>query len=188
MADRRFLNFLCCLLCTLTSTKNLEVDATDNPLRHGTCGVEEGEDGFCDSGDENMYLENVVILELKGTGARLQNKEAVESFSDDSTVEKTSNEDGKSVFDRKDENVYRENVVISDLKDSGTSLQNKDGVDISSEGSLAEKPSNGNNNSLSEAGDKQIQVINNSTNEWLGLQIPVVDGVKVSTRSSRGFF
>ena len=172
----------------MTSTKNLEVDATDNPLRHGTCGVEEGEDGFCDSGDENMYLENVDILELKGTGSSLQSKEAVESFSDDSTVEKTSNEDGKSLFDRKDENVYRENFVISDLKDSGTSLQNKDGVDISSEGSLAEKPSNGNNNSLLEAGDKQIQVINNSTNEWLGLQIPVVDGVKVSTRSFRGFF
>lgn len=138
MADRRSLSFICCLLCLLINTKNLVVDATDNnPLRHGTCSVEEGEDGFCDSGDENMYVEN---------------------------------------------------VDISDLKDAGASLQNKDDVEISSEGSPAETPSTGDDNSLLEVSDKQFHVINNSTNEWLGLQIPVVDGVRVSDSFSLPVF
>lgn len=129
MADRRSFNFVCCVLCILISAKSLGVDATDNSLRHGTCDIEEGEDGFCDSEDENMYLENIEISDLKNTEACLQNKEDVE---------------------------------------------------ISSESSLAEKPRNEDDNSLSEVVDKQIHVINNSTNEWLGLQIPVVDGVRVS--------
>ena len=185
MADRRSSSFICCLLCILISTKNLRVDATDDPLRHGTCSVEEGDDGFCDSGDENMYLENVDISDIKDTEASLRNKEEVESFSEDSPIEKTSN----SLFDSKHENMYRENVDVSDLKDTGASLQNKDDVEISSEGSPAETPSSEDDNSLSEVNDKQIHVINNSTNEWLGLQIPVVDGVRVSDSFSlRAFF
>ena len=232
MADRRSLSFICCLLCLLINTKNLVVDATDNnPLRHGTCSVEEGEDGFCDSGDENMYVENVDISDLKDAGASLQNKEEVESFSEDLPVEKTSN----GLFDSKHENMYRENVDVSDLKDAGASLQNKeevesfsedspvekrsnslfdnkqenmhrenddvsvfkdagaslqnkDDVEISSEGSPAETPSTGDDNSLLEVSDKQFHVINNSTNEWLGLQIPVVDGVRVSDSFSLPVF
>ena len=189
MADRRSLNILCSLLCLLISTENLRVDATDNPLRYGTCGIgEEGEDGFCDSGDENMYLENVDNSDLKGTGASLQNKEEVESFSDDSTADKASSEDGKSLFDSTDENVYDKNVVISELKDTEASLQSNEDVKIASEGFLAEKPSNEDGNSLSEASDKQIHHINNSTKEWLGLQIPVVDGVEVSASFLLTFF
>ena len=184
MADRRSFNFICCLLCALVSTKNLRVDATDNPLRHGTCGIEEGEDGFCESGDENMYLENVDISDLKDTGTSLQNKEGVESFSEDSPVEKTSN----SLFDSKYENMYRENVDITDLKDTGASLQTNDDVENSSGGSPAEIPSSEDDKSLSEVSDKQIDVINNSTNEWLGLQIPVVDGVRVSDVFLPAFF
>ena len=185
MADRRSLSFICCLLCLLINTKNLVVDATDNnPLRHGTCSVEEGEDGFCDSGDENMYVENVDISDLKDAGASLQNKEEVESFSEDSPVEKRSN----SLFDNKHENMYRENDDVSVFKDAGASLQNKDDVEISSEGSPAETPSTGDDNSLLEVSDKQFHVINNSTNEWLGLQIPVVDGVRVSDSFSLPVF
>ena len=185
MADRRSLSFICCLLCLLINTKNLVVDATDNnPLRHGTCSVEEGEDGFCDSGDENMYVENVDISDLKDAGASLQNKEEVESFSEDSLVEKRIN----SLFDNKHENMHRENDDVSVFKDAGASLQNKDDVEISSEGSPAETPSTGDDNSLLEVSDKQFHVINNSTNEWLGLQIPVVDGVRVSDSFSLPVF
>ena len=185
MADRRSLSFICCLLCLLINTKNLVVDATDNnPLRHGTCSVEEGEDGFCDSEDENMYVENVDNSDLKDAGASLQNKEEVESFSEDSPVEKRSN----SLFDNKHENMHRENDDVSDFKDAGASLQNKDDVEISSEGSPAETPSTGDDNSLLEVSDKQFHVINNSTNEWLGLQIPVVDGVRVSDSFSLPVF
>lgn len=167
--------------------KSLGVHATDKSLRHGTCGIEEGEDGVCNSGDENMYLENVDISDLKDTGASIQNRE-VESFSEHSPVEKTRSEDGNSLFDSKDENMYPENVVISDLKDTGASLQNKDYVEIASEVSLGEKPSSEDDNRLSEVGDKQIHVIDNSTNEWLGLQIPVVDGVRVSVSFLLTFF
>ena len=184
MADRRSLSFICCLLCVLISTKNLGVDATDNPLRHGTCAIEEGEDGFCENGNENMYLESVDISDLKDTGANLQNKEAGESFSEDSLVEKTS----YSLVDSKHENMYHENVDISDSKGTGANLLNKDDVQISSEDSQAETPSSEDDKSLSEVSDKQIHVINNSTNEWLGLQIPVVDGVRVSDSFLPAFF
>ena len=187
MADKRSLDLIYCLLCILISTKCLGVNATDKSLRHGTCGIEDGENGFCDSGDENMYVDNVEISDLNDTEASLQNKE-VEIFSEDSLVEKTGSEDGKSLFDRKHENINRENVDPPDSKDTGASLQNKDDVEISSEGSLAEKPRSEDGNSLSEVSDKQIHVIHNSTNEWLGLQIPVVDGVKVSDSFPLTFF
>ena len=52
--------------------------------------------------------------------------------------------------------------------------KNKEDVEISTEGSLAKEPSSEDDNSLSKVRNKQIYVINNSTNEWLGLQIPVV--------------
>ena len=180
MADRRSFNLVCCVLCILINTKSLRVDAADKTLRHGKCDIEESEDGFCDSENENMYLENVDVSDLKDTGASLQNKKEVESFPEDSLEEKTSSEDGNTLFDSKDENVYLENVEISDLKDTEASIQNKKDVEISWEDLPVEKPSTEDDSSLSEVVDKQIHVINNSTNEWLGLQIPVVDGVKVS--------
>lgn len=180
MAARRSLNLVCFFLCVLISTRSLRADATDKSQRHGTCAVEEGEDGFCDSENENIYLENVDISDLKGTEASLQNKEGVEISSEDSPVEKTSSENGNSLFDRKDENVDFESVEMSDLKDTGASLPTKDNVVISSEGLLLEEPSSEDGNSLLQINDTQIHDINNSTNEWLGLQIPVVDGVRVS--------
>ena len=180
MAARRSLNFVCFFLCVLISTRSLKADTTDKSQRHGTCAVEEGEDGFCDSEKENMYLENVDISDLKGTEASLQNKEGVEISSEDSPVEETRSENGNSLFDRKDENVDFESVEMSDLKDTGASLPTKDDLMISSEGSLLEEPSSEDGNSLLQINDTQIHDINNTTNEWLGLQIPVVDGVRVS--------
>lgn len=181
MAARRSLTLVCFVLCILISTRSLKADTTDKSQRHGTCAVEKGEDhGFCDSENENMYLENVDISDLKETETSLQNKEGVEISSEDSPVEKTSSENGNSLFDRKDENVDFESVEMSDLKDTGASLPTKDNVVISLEGSLLEEPSSEDGNSLLEINDTQIHDINNSTNEWLGLQIPVVDGVRVS--------
>lgn len=71
MVDRRFLSFICCLLCVLISIKNLGVDVIDNLLWYGMCVIEEGEDGFCENGDENMYFESVDILDLKDIGVSL---------------------------------------------------------------------------------------------------------------------
>lgn len=180
MAARRSLNLVCFVICVLISTRSLRADATDKSQLHGTCAVEEGEDGFCDSENENMYLENADISDLKDPEASLQNKEGVEISSEDSPVEKTSSENGNSLFDRKDETVDFENVEMSDLKDTGASLPTKDDVVISSEGSLLEEPSSEDGNRVLEINDTQIHDINNSTNEWQGLQIPVVDGVRVS--------
>lgn len=180
MAARRSLNLVCFVLCILISTRSLRADATDKSKRHGTCAVEEGEDGFCDGENENMYLENAEISDLKDTEASLQNKAGVEIPSEDSLVEETNSKNGNSVFDRKDETVDFENVEMSDLKDTGANLPTKDDVVTSSEGSLLEKPSSEDGNGLLEINDTQIHDINNSTNEWLGLQIPVVDGVRVS--------
>ena len=127
MADRKSFQVIYCVICILITVKNLRIDAEEFSPRHGRCDSEESDDNFCDSKDENMYLEN-------------------------------SN---------------------SDLKSHGTNLQNSEEEKISSDDLPEEKPTT-DSNILSEIIDKQMNAINNSTNEWLGLQIPVVDGVRVS--------
>lgn len=114
------------------------------------CGIEEGEDGFCENGDENMYFESVDILDLKDIGVNLLNKEVVESFLEDLLVEKIS----YSFVDSKYENMYYENVDILDLKGIGVNLLNKDDVEIFLEDFLVEILSSEDDKSLLEVSDK----------------------------------
>lgn len=93
------------------------------------------------------------------------------------TCDSEENED--SFCDSKDENVYLGN---SDLKDHEKNVESNEDENILSQDLPEEKSelSTENGNSLSETDDKQIHIANNFTNEWLGLQIPIVDGVRVS--------
>ncbi|XP_078353836.1 uncharacterized protein LOC144638515 [Oculina patagonica] len=127
MADRKSLNFICCVICVLLSATNLRIDAEEFSPRHGTCDSEESEDNFCHTEDENMYLGNS-NSDIKNHGTDLQNYEDGKISTDDLPEEKLSTEDGAS---------------------------------------------------SSEISDKQMHHVNNFTNEWLGLQIPIVDGVGV---------
>lgn len=124
MAGRNSLTSVFCVVCIFIVILDLRIFATDSSIV-GTCDSEESEEGFCDSADENKYLENVEFHESKLEG----NEAAKTSFEDPAKVEISRNEV---------------------------------------------------NDSLTESRDKQIHFIDNSTNEWLGLQIPVVDGVQVS--------
>lgn len=129
MADGKFFNFVCCLVLILISARSLQIKAKDVSIRHNTCDSEENENGFCDSKDENKYLHNDEITDLKDEEPSLQKNEAVYNFSQDSTKDQPSSE------------IYK---------------------------------------SLPENNDKQVYFNSNSTEEWTGLQIPVVDGVKAS--------
>lgn len=93
------------------------------------------------------------------------------------TCDSEENED--SFCDSKDENVYLGN---SDLKDHEKNLGSNEEEKILSQDLPEEKSelSTEDGNSLSEIDDKQIHITNNFTNEWLGLQIPIIDGVRVS--------
>lgn len=131
MADGICFTSVFCVICIFITVWDLRINATDLSSSLGTCDSEDSEDGFCESKDENKYLESdSEISDEEFYKSKLEKKEAV----------KTSSED-------------LANVEVS-----------------SSEA----------NDSLSESEDKQIFVTENSTNEWLGLQIPVVDGVRVS--------
>ncbi len=130
MADRKSLNFICCVICILISATNLRIDAEEFSPRHGTCESDESEDNFCHTEDENMYL-------------------------------------GNSNFD---------------INDHGTNLQNNEDEKISTDDLPEEKLSTEDAASVSEISDKQIHLVNNFTSEWLGLQIPIVDGVRVSVQ------
>lgn len=55
-----------------------------------------------DSKYENMYYENVDILDLKGIGVNLLNKDDVEIFLEDFLVEILSSEDDKSLLEVSD--------------------------------------------------------------------------------------
>lgn len=57
---------------------------------------------FVDSKYENMYYENVDILDLKGIGVKLLNKDDVEIFLEDFLVEILSSEDDKSLLEVSD--------------------------------------------------------------------------------------
>lgn len=57
---------------------------------------------FVDSKYENMYYENVDILDLKGIGVNLLNKDDVEIFLEDFLVEILSSEDDKSLLEVSD--------------------------------------------------------------------------------------
>ena len=119
------------MICIFITVWDLRIDATDLSSSLGTCDSEDSEDGFCESKDENKYLESDSdISDEKFHKSKLEKNEAV----------KTPSEDLAKV-----------------------------------EGSSSEA-----DDSLLESEDKQMFATENSTNEWLGLQIPVVDGVRVS--------
>lgn len=184
MAARSRLTLACYVICVIIRSSELRIDATDNSP--GTCDSEETEDGFCDSNDESKYLENIEISGDKFHEPERERNKAVKIFSEDSTqVEISSNDVNDSLKDKqmdsKDENKYLENIEISEDKFHESVKERNPGVKISSENSAkGEVYSSEVNDSSTESADKQMDVTDNSTNEWLGLQIPVVDGVRVS--------
>ena len=122
------------LLCILIGLFDLRIDGTDSSIKLGTCVNEESEDGFCDSNDENKYLENNENLHAEQTKeSTLQGQEEIATFIENQSV--------------------KVNISESEV-----------------------------NKSLSGSEDKQTDIADNSTNDWLGLRIPVVDGVEVSTK------
>ena len=130
MADGICFTSVFCVICVFITVWDLRINATDLSSSLGTCDSEDSEDGFCESKDENEYLESDSdISDEKFHKSKLEKNEAV----------KTSSEDLAKV-----------EVSSSEADDS-----------------------------LSESEDKQMFVAGNSTNGWLGLQIPVVDGVRV---------
>ena len=106
------------------------------------------------------------------------------------TCDSEESENGLNFCDSNDEHKYLGNREVSDVESQDSTLEGNEPVTTSSENSTNMETLNNNlneslsesenNESLSESEDKQIDVTNNSTNEWLGLQIPVVDGVRVS--------
>lgn len=79
-----------------------------------------------------------------------------------------------------DGNLYLTNVKVSTEDSQKAKPERVVASKIYSEATATEEISKGEvNDSLSEHQDKQIQDTDNSTNDWLGLQIPLVDGVRV---------
>ena len=135
MARKNYLVWTYFVLCILIGLFDLRIDGKDSSIKLGTCVNEENEDGFCDSNDENKYLENNENLHAEETkGSTLLGQEEITTFIENSV-----------------------NVNISESEV---------------------------NKSLSGSEDKQTDNADNSTNDLLGLLIPVVDGVKVSTKSA----
>ena len=183
MAARNRLTLACYVICVIIGSLELRSDATD--ISPGTCDSEETEEGFCDSKDENKYLENIEISGDKFEPERERNKAVKISSEDSSQVEISSNDVNGSLTDKqmesKNENKYLENIEISGEKFHESAKERNEGVKTSSENSAKCEMSRSEvNDSSTESVDKQMDVTDNSTNEWLGLQIPVVDGVRVS--------
>ena len=77
-----------------------------------------------------------------------------------------------------DENKYLKNIDVSGEEFHEAKLEETEAIKTPSENiAEVEISRRGINESLSEIRDQQVH--ENSTNQWLGLQIPVVDGVKV---------
>ena len=105
---------------------------------------------------------------------------ATELSSSLGTCDSEDSEDG--FCESKDENKYLgTDSEISDEEFHKSMLEKNEAVETSSE-DLAKVEISGSevDDSLSQSEDKEMLVTQNSTNEWLGLQIPVVDGVRVS--------
>ncbi|CAH3172387.1 unnamed protein product [Porites evermanni] len=129
MARKNYLVWTCFVWCILIGLFDLRIHGKDSSIKLGTCVNEESEDGFCDSNDENKYLENNENLHAEETkGSTLQEKEEITTFIENSEV----------------------NISESEV-----------------------------NQSLLGSEDKQTDIADNSTDDWLGLRIPVVDGVEV---------
>ena len=136
MARKNYLVWTCFVWCILIGLFDLRIDGKDSSIKLGTCVNEESEDGFCDSNDENKYLENNENLHAEETkGSTLLGQEEITTFIENQSVK-------------------------DDISESEV------------------------NKSLSGSEDKQTDIADNSTNDWLGLRIPVVDGVEVSTKSA----
>ncbi|KAM7444632.1 hypothetical protein ABFA07_006733 [Porites harrisoni] len=130
MARRNYLVWTYFVWCIFIGLFDLRIDGKDSSIKLGTCVNEENEDGFCDSNDENKYLENNENLHAEETkGSTLLGQEEITTFIENSV-----------------------NVNISESEV---------------------------NKSLSGSEDKQTEIADNSTNDWLGLRIPVVNGVEV---------
>ena len=122
------------VLCILIGLFDLRIDGTDSSIKLDTCVNEESEDGFCDSNEENKYLENNENLHAEQTKeSTLPGQEEITTFIENQSV--------------------KVNISESEV-----------------------------NKSLSGSEDKQTDIADNSTNDWLGLRIPVVDGVEVSIK------
>ena len=135
MARKNYLVWTYFVWCILIGLFDLRIDGTDSSIKLGTCVNEESEDGFCDSNDEDKYLENNENLHAEETkGSTLLGQEEITTFIENQSVK-------------------------DDISESEV------------------------NKSLSGSEDKQTDIADNSTNDWLGLRIPVVDGVEVSTKS-----
>ena len=133
MARKNYLVWICFVWCILIGLFDLRIDGKDSSIKLGTCVNEESEDGFCDSNDENKYLENNENLHAEETkGSTLQEQEEITTFIENSEV----------------------NISESEVNQSSLGSE-----------------------------DKQTDIADNSTDDWLGLRIPVVDGVEVSTKS-----
>ena len=104
------------------------------------------------------------------------------------TCDSEDSEDG--FCESKDENKYHEtDSDISDEEFHKSNLEKNEAIKTSSEDlAKVEVSSDEADDSLLESEDKQMFVTENSTNEWLGLQIPVVDGVRVSLVLFCNFF
>ena len=136
MARKNYLVWTCFVWCILIGLFDLRIDGKDSSIKLGTCVNEESEDGFCDSNDENKYLENNENLHAEeNKGSTLLGQEEITTFIENQSV--------------------KDNISESEV-----------------------------NKSLSGSEDKQTDIADNSTNDWLGLRIPVVDGVEVSTKSA----
>ena len=136
MARKNYLVWTCFVWCILIGLFDLRIHGKDSSIKLGTCVNEESEDGFCDSNDENKYLENNENLHAEeNKGSTLLGQEEITTFIENQSV--------------------KDNISESEV-----------------------------NKSLSGSEDKQTDIADNSTNDWLGLRIPVVDGVEVSTKSA----
>lgn len=79
-----------------------------------------------------------------------------------------------------DKNKYLKNIDVSGEAFHEARLEETEAIKISPENmAKVEISSIGINESLSEIRDQQVHVNETYVNQWLGLQIPVVDGVKV---------
>ena len=65
----------------------------------------------------------------------------------------------------------------------GSTLQEQEEITTFIENSEVNISESEVNQSLLGSEDKQTDIADNSTDDWLGLRIPVVDGVEVSTKS-----
>ena len=91
-----------------------------------------------------------------------------------------SNENEEGFCDTIDEIKYVQNDEIVDLKEEIPRIQKTEQVESLSQDLKEGQQSNEVHNNLSESNDKQVLSNSNTTTEWIGLQIPVVDGIKAS--------